>query len=49
MTTTPRLTRALTVFHAWREDNNWWDGNEFYLDVDTAKKLERLAGTGAAR
>ncbi|MCL8016913.1 hypothetical protein [Streptomyces sp. AS02] len=35
--TTPRLARALTVFHAWWEDNDMWDGNELYLDLDTAK------------
>lgn len=36
-TNTPRLARALTVFHVWWEDNDWWDGNEFYLDLETAK------------
>jgi hypothetical protein len=35
--TTPRLARAVTVFHAWWEDNDWWDGNEFYVDLETAK------------
>ncbi|MEU5596858.1 hypothetical protein [Streptomyces sp. NPDC020298] len=33
----PRLARALTVFHAWMEDSDWWDGNALYLDLDTAK------------
>ncbi|MET8694762.1 hypothetical protein ABZV65_19715 [Streptomyces bauhiniae] len=36
--TTPRLARSLTVFHAWMEDNDWWDGNALYLDLDTAKQ-----------
>jgi hypothetical protein len=33
----PRLTQALTVFHAWWEDHDMWDGNALYLDLDTAK------------
>lgn len=37
MTTTPRLAQALTVFHAWWEDYDGWDGNELYLNLDTAK------------
>jgi len=37
MTSTPRLARAITVFHAWWEDYDSWDGNELYLDFDTAK------------
>jgi hypothetical protein len=37
MTDVPRLARALAVFHAWWEDNDWWDGNELYLDLETAK------------
>lgn len=35
--TTARLARALTVFQAWMEDNDWWDGYALYLDLDTAK------------
>ncbi|MET7429585.1 hypothetical protein ABZT16_11385 [Streptomyces flaveolus] len=37
MTSTPRLARALTVFQAWMEDHDWWDGAALYLDLDTAK------------
>lgn len=37
MTSTPRLARALTIQQVWWEDNDWWDGHGFYLDVDTAK------------
>jgi hypothetical protein len=36
-TTTPRLARAISVFHAWWEDYDSWDGNELYLDLETAK------------
>lgn len=35
--TTPRLATALTVWQAWWEDHDMWDGNEMYLDFDTAK------------
>jgi hypothetical protein len=35
--TAPRLARAFTVFHAWWEDNDMWDGNSLYLDLDAAK------------
>lgn len=34
---TPRLARAITVFHVWMEDNNYFDGNALYLDLGTAK------------
>ncbi|MEU5322941.1 hypothetical protein AB0G67_40255 [Streptomyces sp. NPDC021056] len=34
---TPRLARALVVFHAWWEDYDMWDGNELYMDLETAK------------
>lgn len=37
MSETPRLARSLTVFQSWWEDNDWWDGNELYLDLETAK------------
>ncbi|MDX2550163.1 hypothetical protein [Streptomyces stelliscabiei] len=37
MTVTPRLATALTIWHAWMEDSDWWDGNALYLDLDTAK------------
>ncbi|MDX5569518.1 hypothetical protein PYK79_48365 [Streptomyces sp. ID05-04B] len=37
MTSTPRLTRAITVHLAWWEDNDSWDGFALYLDEDTAK------------
>ncbi|MFF5404579.1 hypothetical protein ACFY8K_16940 [Streptomyces misionensis] len=37
MHSTPRLAQAITVFHAWMEDSDWWDGNALYLDLDTAK------------
>jgi hypothetical protein len=37
MNQTPRLARALTVFHAWMEDSDMWDGNALYLDLETAK------------
>ncbi|MFF8997113.1 hypothetical protein ACF1GW_30735 [Streptomyces achromogenes] len=33
----PRLARAITVFHVWMEDSNYFDGNALYLDLDTAK------------
>lgn len=32
-----RLSIALTVWQAWWEDNDSWDGTALYLDVDTAK------------
>jgi hypothetical protein len=32
-----RLTRAITVHLAWREDDNAWDGFALYLDEETAK------------
>lgn len=35
--TTPRLARALTVFHVWWENYDMWDGNALYLDLETAK------------
>lgn len=35
--TAPRLAQAVTVFHAWWEDYDGWDGNELYLDLETAK------------
>src|SRR5438128_223742 len=35
--TTPRLARALTIWHAWWEAVDMWDGDEMYLDLDTAK------------
>lgn len=35
---TPRLARAMTIFHAWWEDNDMWDGNSLYLDLETAKQ-----------
>jgi hypothetical protein len=37
MSDTPRLARAITVFHAWMEDSNYFDGNALYLDLETAK------------
>lgn len=37
MNSTPRLARAITVFHAWMEDSDYFDGNALYLDLDTAK------------
>lgn len=37
MTDTPRLARAITVFHAWMEDSDFFDGNALYLDLETAK------------
>jgi len=37
MTNVPRLARAITVFHAWMEDSNYFDGNALYLDLETAK------------
>ena len=33
----PRLTAALTVWHAWMEDSDMWDGNALYADLETAK------------
>lgn len=36
MTTAPRLVTALTIWHAWMEDSDWWDGNALYLDLDTS-------------
>lgn len=35
--TDTRLTRAITVHLAWREDDTAWDGFVLYLDEDTAK------------
>ncbi|MBL3664465.1 hypothetical protein JL475_00195 [Streptomyces sp. M2CJ-2] len=37
MTSMPRLARALTVFHAWMEDSDYFDGNALYLDLGAAK------------
>lgn len=37
MTTTPRLARAMTVFHVWMEDSDYFDGNALYLDLEAAK------------
>jgi len=34
---TLRLARALAVYAAWWEDNDMWDGNAVYVDLDTAK------------
>lgn len=34
----PPLTVALTVYEAWREDENGWDGQALYLDLATAKE-----------
>lgn len=34
---TTRLSRAITVHLAWREDDTAWDGFALYLDEDTAK------------
>ncbi|MEV5347143.1 hypothetical protein [Streptomyces achromogenes] len=35
--TSMRLACAITVFHAWMEDSDWWDGNALYVDLETAK------------
>lgn len=32
-----RLAPDRTVWHAWMEDHDWWDGNELYADLDLAK------------
>ncbi|WP_405964793.1 hypothetical protein OG713_34655 [Streptomyces sp. NBC_00723] len=37
-TDTPRLTAALTVFQAWWEDYDSWDGAALYVDLETAKR-----------
>ena len=46
MTTAPRLATALTIWHAWMEDSDWWDGNALYLDLDTAKAHAAYAYEG---
>lgn len=42
-----RLARAFTVFHTWQEDHDSWDGNELYLDLDTAKTHAAFSYEGA--
>ena len=32
-----RLAPDHTVWHAWMEDHDWWDGNELYADLDLGK------------
>jgi hypothetical protein len=46
MTTTPRLARAIAVHQTWWEDNDHWDGNALYLDLDTAKAHAAYAYEG---
>jgi len=39
-TTEPAVTRLApdhTVFQAWMEDNDWWDGYALYVDPELAK------------
>lgn len=33
----PRLSMALAAWQAWWENNDLWDGNALYVDVETAK------------
>lgn len=33
---TRRVTKAGTVFHAWREDTDYWDGWAMYTELQTA-------------
>lgn len=35
--TVPRLAVALTIWHAWWENYDMWDGNALYLDLEVAK------------
>lgn len=37
MTNAPRLARAITLFHVWMEDSDYFDGNALYVDLETAK------------
>lgn len=32
-----RVVPDHTVYQAWMEDHDWWDGNELYTDLDLAK------------
>jgi len=32
-----RLATDHTVYQAWMESSDWWDGTALYLDLDTAK------------
>jgi hypothetical protein len=33
----PKLTKQAAGWQAWWEDNDFWDGNVLYADLDTAK------------
>lgn len=37
MTEIQRLAPDHTVWHAWMEDHDWWDGNELYADLELGK------------
>lgn len=37
MTEIQRLAPDHTVWQAWMEDHDWWDGNELYADLELGK------------